>query len=473
MIQNRTLAKNTLIQITGKALSTLLGLVAVAILTRRLGTEQFGWYVTATGFLQFIGIIIDFGFTVTTSNLLAEPAFDKNRLFNTLFTWRFFSALVCFVLAPLIFIFFPYRIEIKLAVAITSLSFFANTLNQVFIGYYRQKLSMYIATASEVLGRVLLVTGFAMFSVLNAGFLTLMSAITVASVISSLYLIKNYGKLSFSFDPVISRAIFKKMLPTAVSVIFNTIYLQADRVILPLYVSQSEVGLYGAAYRVLDITTQISAIIMGLVMPLITFAWSRRLTDEFKQKYQLALDMTALVLFPMIAGIFVLSDPIMRLIASSSFTGSGIMLKSLSISIFGTVFGMTFGHIVLAIDRQKEALLVYGSDAMLSLTGYLIFIPQYGWRGAVLVTVFSEIYAGLFLWLLAVVYSGVIPKFSSVGKIAVASLTMATVLSWLNLSIIPSILAGAAIYSLAAFVLGIIKPGTIRGLFKSDQIAIE
>jgi hypothetical protein len=65
--------------------------------------------------------------------------------------------------------------------------------------------------------------------------------------------------------------------------------LQGDRVILPLYASQTIVGYYGAAYRVLDITIQIAAMIMGIIMPLVTYAWSRQNIPEFKNGSQIHL----------------------------------------------------------------------------------------------------------------------------------------------------------------------------------------
>jgi O-antigen/teichoic acid export membrane protein len=471
MSLNKALAQNTAIQIIGKVISTGLGLAAVAILTRELGTVKFGWYVTATSFLQFIGILIDFGFTVTASNMLSEPEHDKTKLFNTIFTWRFFTALATFGIAPIIILFFPYGKEIKIAVAVTSLSFFSNTLNQVFIGYYRQKLSMFIATASEILGRVILVGGFIILSVTNAGFLPLMSIITISAVTSTVYLIYKFGRLSFCFDRTISKALFYKMWPTALSVIFNSIYLQADRVILPLFVSQSEVGLYGAAYRVLDIVIQIAALVMGMVMPLITYSWSRNHFSEFKERYQLAIDLIALLLFPVVAGLFVLAEPIMRFVAGASFIKSGLMLQWLSISILGTAFGMAFGHIVLAINRQKEALLIYGTDAILSLTGYLIFIPSYGWIGAVWVTIFSEIYAGLFLLLIAVVYSGVIPDLSRVSRVFLASVLMGTIVMWSNLSLFPSVILGVVIYSALILMLKVVKKSSVLEILNLKNIA--
>lgn len=473
MSLSRSLAHNTTIQIIGKAVSTALGVVALAILWRTVGTFQYGWYGTASGFLQFIGLLIDFGFTVTISNMLAEPLFDKEKLFNTVFTWRFVTALVFFGLAPFLILFFPYRSEIKIAVAVMALSFFAITVNSVFIGYYRQKLSMLIATMSEVLGRVVLVAGFTLMAVFKAGFLPMMAMITVASVSSTIYLIYKFGKVKFAIDKEISKVLYFKMWPTALSVIFNTVYLQGDRVILPLYATPVDIGLYTASYKVLDIIIQVAAIVMGMIMPLITYSWSRNLVAEFKERYQLGVDLLAFLLFPMVVGIFILSKPILQLIGGHNvYVGSGDMLKWLSISILGTSFGMTFGHIVLAINRQKQALVVYGSDAILSLIGYFIFIPRFGWQGAVGVTIFSEVYAGLFLTVISIYYSKVFPDLWTMAKITAASLAMGTLLlAFPSLNLLTKIFLGMSAYLIFAYAFRVIKFSTVKAIFSFSKAA--
>lgn len=113
MSQTKQIYQNTLIQLVGKIISTILGLAVVAIMTRSLGVEKFGWYVTATGFLQFIGIFCDFGFTVVSANMLSRPDFDKKSLFNNLFTWRLITALVFQGLFPIAIMFFPYPIKLN------------------------------------------------------------------------------------------------------------------------------------------------------------------------------------------------------------------------------------------------------------------------------------------------------------------------------------------------------------------------
>lgn len=473
MTLERAVARNTTIQIVGKAASTALGLLAVAIMTRSLGAERFGWYVTATGWLQFIGIISDFGFTVTTSNLLAEPAFDKKRLLSTIFTWRLITATIFQGLAPLIILLFPYPREIKLAVAILTSSFFALAISQVFIGYYRTALRLSVVTTSEILGRIILVIGIALLALGQRGFLPMMAVVTIASLASSLYLALKYGRMRLSLDGAISRALMIRMWPTALAVICNALYLQADRVILPMFVNQIEVGLYGAAYRVLDIVIQLAAIIMGITMPLITFAWSRRLAEEFKQRYQLSFDLLNLLLIPILAGTLALATPLMRFVAGPEFTAAGGVLRWLAWSILGTCFGMAFGHVALAIGRQKEALWIYASDAIVSLIAYGIFIPRYGIFGAAGVTIFSELYAGAGLFFLTTRYSGYRPRLQVFFKTLFASALMAGILYYFQPLPLPlSLLLGAASYLAFIVLFGTIPLQTLREIISLPATAV-
>lgn len=471
MSLHRNVAQSAALQIIGKAISTLLGFVAIALMTRSLGTEQFGWYITASGFLQFVGIMSDFGFTVTTSNLLSEPRFDKQKLLNTAFTWRLVIAFIFQGLAPLVFLLFPYPPEIKAAVAMMSISFFALTLQQVFVGYYRQKLEMLVPTLADILARILLVAGVAFAWYTHAGFMVMMGAISFASVVGTIFLWSRMPRISLSIDGAITKVLFHKMWPTALSIIFNAVYLQGDRVVLPLYASQSEVGLYGAAYRVIDIVIQTAAIIMGIVMPLITYSWSRGDKAEFIKRAQLGLNMLALVTLPMLAGIFVLSSPIMLFTAGPSFAEAGIMLRWLSICIFGICFGMAFGHIILAIDRQREALWIYASDALLCIIGYFIFIPRFGWAGAVGVTIFSELYAGLGHTLLTLYYSKTRFSFTTFIKICIASALMGGAVYVLQpLALGASVAIGAVTYCLLIILLRVTSLDQIKSLLSRGKV---
>jgi len=58
---------NIIVQIIGKIIATVLGLVAIAIITRQLGLAGFGQYTTIITWLSFFAILADFGLTLVTA----------------------------------------------------------------------------------------------------------------------------------------------------------------------------------------------------------------------------------------------------------------------------------------------------------------------------------------------------------------------------------------------------------------------
>ena len=177
----------------------------------------------------------------------------------------------------------------------------------------------------------------------------------------------------------------------------------------------------------------------------------------------MSFDMMLLTVFPIAVGTMILSEPIMRFVAGKEFAGAGKILSLLVIAVFGICLGMTFGYINPAIGRQKEALWVYITDAILSIIGYLIFIPKYGIYGAASVTIFSEFYAGIALSILAYKFSGFKPKLKNFLKITAACLFMGlAVYAVQPLNLFISIILGAIIYGALIMIFKVVSKDTMR-----------
>jgi len=468
----KKIIQNTGLQIISKILSTILGLIAIAFIARALGTEQFGWYTTSTSFMQFVGILADFGFMLITSQMLAQGQFEQNKLLNTLFTWRLITAGLLYGLAGGLIWLFPYQLEIKLATTIVSFSFFFITLNQVFTGYFQHRLKMIIPAIGEVLGRVFLVIGVLLiyFGNFTEVFLKLVILIPLASLVFFLFLFKNSPQIKFEIDRKITKASFSKMWPLAISIMFNAFYLLGDRIILPLYITQTEVGLYGASYRVLDILLQIIALSMAILLPLLSASWAKQKLEEFKERMQLSFDLLALTTFPMIAGVIALSTSIMTFIAGAEFTTSGKILFILTFAVIGIYLGQLGGHFMLAMNQQKKSLVVFALTAIFGTIAYFIFIPKFGVWGAAGVSIATETFAGLVLISLSMYYAKYIPKLLTLFKIFLSSILMGLAVFYIpSPHVLISIFYGMVIYVGLIFLLQAIQTKTLKELFNKTQ----
>jgi len=474
MSTTRKIAHNTGVQLIGKIISTLLGLFAVGIMTRYLSQEEFGWYTTAIGFLQFSSILIDFGLIPVTAQMLSEAKGQEERLFKNILTFRFWSALFFFLLIPGVAFFFPYPHEVKIAIALLSLSFFGISMNQVLTGFFQTTLKMHLHAIGEVLGRIILVTGVFFFSRHSGAFYPMMAMVSVSNIGFTLFMIlkaKNYTKIGFAYDWNIWKRIFTKMWPIAISILFNVMYLKGDILILAAYKTQTEVALYGAPYKVLDIITQTAMMLMGVMLPLLSYAWSQNMKEEFKYRFSQSFDGMMLFALPMTAGLILLAQKIMLLIAGDKYIDSTYLLQILSLAVFGVYLGAIFGHASVAINRQKQTIWIYVTNAILTVTGYFIFIPKYGAIGAAWMSVFSELYAGVLLAVVILYYTKVKISITPFLKILFSTLIMSGVLfllpDWNIFFLIP---VGMMVYGSSILVTKAVSVKTLKEILKIQSV---
>jgi O-antigen/teichoic acid export membrane protein len=462
----RSIAYNTGINFIAKIVATLLGIASIAIITRYLGAAGFGHYTAIMAFVQFFGILSDFGLTLVTSQMLAKPGVNEQKILSNIFTFRFLTALVFLGIAPLCVLLFNYPPEVKFGVAIASLSFFFSALCQILVGFYQTKLLMARASLSEVGGRVVLTALVGAAAGYNFGLIGMVAA-TVAGGLAQLiinYLLSlKLTRLKFAFDRAIWREIILLSWPLSCTIALNLIYLKADIIILSLLKSPVEVGLYGASYRVIDILVTLPFILSGIALPQITAAFHRHDEAGAQKIIQRSFDSLAIFALPLVIGAQFVATPLMVLVAGKEFAPAGPILQLLVIACGAIYLGSIFSHAVISVNKQKKLIPIYAFVAVTALAGYLVFIPRYSYFGAAAVTIYSEVMMSLLTFFIAFYYLKFAPNLKIFCKALTASLVMAFVLYLFPKFNIFSALSLAAIaYAIA---LGILIKKEVKELF--------
>ncbi|MFA5130036.1 MAG: flippase [Patescibacteria group bacterium] len=398
MSDARALAKNTVVQVAGKIVSIAIGAVIVGIMTRLLGQEGFGAYSTANAFLQVFAIIIDLGLNIAVVQMLGEHAGDQayeNRAVSAVYSLRFWSALILLSLAPIIGLFIPvYSPEVKIAFFAIWASFFFTSLNQIVIGVHQRHLSMHIVAAAELTGRILLFIGVLIATALHWGLIPVVLIVSlggIANFFVNFIVARRYASFKIGFDWDFWKTTLKKSWPIGISVLFTLIYYKSDTLILSWVRPMAEVGLYGAAYRVLDILAAFPFMYSGVLLPMLAKAWVKKDKQKFARLIQRSFDAFAIITLPMIAGTLLVADKAMALVAGHEFLGSANVLRILILATGCIFIGTIFGHAIVALDRQRDMLWCYIIVAVIALILYWICIPIWGMWAAAWLTVASEL----------------------------------------------------------------------------------
>ena len=475
----RQVAHNTLIQIIGKIISTILGLFALALITRYLGQVGFGAYTTITTFLAFFAVIADLGLTLVTVQMISGAPNDEKKILNNLFSLRLVTVLALMGLAPLIVIFLPYDQNIKTGVLITAGFFVFPALNQILIGLFQKRLSMNRVALSEIASRLVLILGIIATKWLNTGLTGILVATVVSGAASFLchYLLAlKFAFVKLEFDFSYWKKIINKSWPLSITIVLNLIYLRADTLILSLFKSQGEVGLYGAAYKIVDVLTTLPFMFAGLILPILTTAWINKKPLHFQNILQKSFDFMLIIALPLVVGSQFLAKPIMIFLAGQDFAAADLILKMLVIAVAAIFLGTMFSHAVIALDCQKKMIGFYIFTSLSALLGYFLFIPYFSYIGAASITIYSEVLIAIFSAFCVFKVTRFLPRlkifFRSLGACAIMALFIYIIPLPYQTSLLSliAVLIGATItYFVALFLLRGISPTDLKILYKKTE----
>ncbi|MDG1950204.1 MAG: polysaccharide biosynthesis C-terminal domain-containing protein, partial [bacterium] len=268
-------------------------------------------------------------------------------------------------------------------------------------------------------------------------------------------------RISPKFDWNVWKTILSRSWPIAISIVFNLLYLKGDILFLAYFREQAEVGIYGVAYRIIDVLTVIPVMFMGLILPSLVAAWSKKDLKTFKKQVKQTFNLFMMAVIPIMIGAQVTSTELTVLIAGNEFVDAGPVLALLILALLGVFLSALFGHLIVALNKQRMMTWGYIAVAIVAITGYLWLIPEYGMWGAVWVTLVSEGLIALITFLVVWRTANVLPSMIVTIKALLAGGVMYAVLTQLNTHVVFDILIGAAVYIIGLFAL---KALTIKEL---------
>lgn len=473
MTNKRALAQNTVIQIGGKMLAILCGLYTVTILTKLLGPAGFGELTVVLNFIAIFAVLVDFGLTLTTVQLISEKQADENALIGNLFSIRVLSSVLFLSIAPIIAIFFPYTQLVKLAIAVGAVSYLFGTTAQLFIGIFQKRLLISRAIIAELINRLLVLFGALLLPYFHVGVMEVMWLFVLGNIgqlLTIVFFASKHITISFRFNWATWKKILLRSWPIGASIFFNLIYLRGDILFLSLFRSSEEIGIYGVAYKIIDVMTVIPVMYMGLILPVLVHAWSEQNKKQFYATLQTAFDFFSLIAIPFIFGVIATGVPLMTFIFGEEFSEAGRVLAILGPAASVVFFGSLFGHAVVGINKQKQMVVGYALVAVITIIGYLLFIPQFGIWAAAWWTLIAEVLITLITFAVVFHVSKFKPSLQLTGKSLIASALMFGGMYLLpHVHVLLSIMIGCIIYYVIMHLLGGPKLSEAAKLFLPEK----
>ena len=205
------------------------------------------------------------------------------------------------------------------------------------------------------------------------------------------------------------------------------IYFKIDTIILSVLKTSAEVGIYNAAYKVIENISFFPAMIIGLVFPI----FSRYIFSDKKQFSHIADETTKVFLIlivPIVIGTLFLSEGIIGLIGGEAFSESANTLRILIFSLAFIFFGNLFNSILIAANHQRKLLWALLACAIFNVVANIIFIPMFSYTGSAVISSFTEFFVALAGLVLTLKYIGYVPSVSYLPRILISGFAMAVFL---------------------------------------------
>jgi len=387
------IAHNSIISAVSRVISLAVALVTVGLVTRYLGASGFGVYTTIIAFYFLITALSDFGINQILTREISRPKADERKIVANVLGLRLFSITLITIVGGLSVFFLPYGSDVRKGIWLMFIALIFSSLSQTLNSVFQKRLVMNRLAWRELISRFIQlgVTFLAVkFDWGVLGILLAMIASFLFVLAASWKLASEYINLKFSFDKKYWIFFLWESAPLGIAAFVNFLYFKADAILLSLFQNSHEVGIYGAAYKVLESLIYFPYMFMGLVMPIFSYNIFHR-PVHFLRVASRTIKAIWLVTIPLVIFLFFLSRETIRVIAGAGFEEAATVLEVLAFALGAIFLAHFFNSILIVVNRQKLLLFILTGTAILSLVLNIIFIPYYSYMAAAVISTLSEI----------------------------------------------------------------------------------
>ena len=400
MTLTHKIAKHTTVQIVGRFIGFMLSLISIVFLTRYLGTDGFGKYITIVVFVNMVAVFAGFGLDQILIKEYFKTKRKKYLIANTL-ALRAIGSLLIFIIGAIIGHFLPYAPIIKIGICVYSLSSFLVAVELIFLDIFQINLRMHHQVIAETVNRIITLLLIIASIYLNLGLAFILLSTATGSAIQILiayFWVNKIVTIKLRFNFKMWRNLLIKAIPLGISAVLIFIYYKVDTIILSLMKPSADVGIYGAAYKVLDIVSTFPGMFCGLLLPVFANVFTKNKMPHFNKLIQKGFDVLAITGIPITIILFSLARPIILLVAGNQFTSSVLALQILAPSAALIYLNWIFWIALVGGDKQNNLILPYLLITIFNVILNLILIPRYSYLGAASTTIATQLIALFIPW---------------------------------------------------------------------------
>lgn len=250
-----------------------------------------------------------------------------------------------------------------------------------------------------------------------------------------------------------------------------SLYVTLDRTMLGALASTTDVGIYDQALKLVNILLTLVTSLGSVMLPRVSNLLSKGNNEAVNRMHQISFLIYNLVIFPTIAGMLIINNDFVKFFLGNDFQEARYAIAIMIFRMFFIGWTNIMGiQILIPHNKNKEFLTSTTVPAIVSVGLNLLLLPKFGYIGAAIVSVLTEVFVwGIQLYFTRK-YLKDVPIYKSTVKIFLASILMYFALSFLKtiLTFIPIInvvaytIFGVILYSLLILLFKVVSLKEIK-----------
>jgi O-antigen/teichoic acid export membrane protein len=379
--------KNTGLLSFGRLATLALGILFTALLSRHIGPEGYGKYAFAQSTVALLMIFVNLGFSALAIRDVAQRKEQAAQYFTNIVFLKILLAAIVFSL----FLGMTWlkgspsetTILVLLVGATMTLEALTDAAGSIFYAFERMGYDVVVQVV-----RAVTALGLGAGAIYLGG--DLVQIVAVLAFANILKAVVSFALLSTKIvapSPEVDIRFCKELvvasMPFALLIVTNTIFSNANVVMLRRFETDVAVGWFASALRVHDILLVVPAMFLTSIYPVLSRFYATG-KESLSWSYRKAYVWGLILGLPMGAGIFLVADPIVSLIFGTGFQNASSILKLLSLVIAVSFCNNVNGATLNAMGRERLFAGLSTAAVMVVVALNWLLIPRFGYVGVAL-----------------------------------------------------------------------------------------
>ncbi len=464
------------IRVIGYGAGLLLTALVTPLLLRHFGVDRFGQYTTVLAIVTVVQGLADAGLTVVGQRAYVHADEARRR---TLLADLLGIRLVLTPLGIAGGVLFAVVAGYPDALVVGTMVAGAGIVLSVVAAALAMPLSVHLqlgaVTVIEFLRQLVIVVGIAVLVAVGAGLVPFFFIYVVAGLVALVAAATFLGRRSW-VAPRFSwrewKPLLREAVPVALSLMVNTTYVRALIILASLLATAEQTGLFAASYRVSEILLGVPQMALGAAFPILAHA---HVANRERLAYALQRMGEAALLAGLAVGLILAvgAAPLIAVIGGREFAAASDAVRIQSVAIAGAFMTQLGTAALIAVQRQRELLLVNLLALIVVIALGSTLIPLWGANGAALAASVGEVVLALAaLTLLSRAEPALRPRLHYVPKLLTAAAAGALCILLPGSDVFAAI-AAVLVYAAVAWLLRAVPMELVEALVRRQPLVEE